>query len=68
MLSLPLFLLEEFDNFPPEEEESLGGFAGFIVLTPPPFPPCSFLGESCVLSDVMIDACNARNECEKLFW
>jgi len=45
LLSLPLFLLE-FDNFPPEEEESLGGFAGFrVVFMTPPFPPCSFLGE-----------------------
>ena len=65
MVSLPLFLLEEFDNFPPEEEESLGGFAGFIARTPPPFPPCSFLGEWCVLSDAMIDVFNARNTCLK---
>ena len=28
------------------EEESLGGFAGFIARTPPPVPPtCSLLGE-----------------------
>ena len=66
MVSLPLFLLEEFDNFPAEEEASLGGFAGFIAFAPTPFPPCSFLGERCVLSELMIDVRNARNKCEKL--
>ncbi len=60
MVSLPLFLLEEFDNFPAEEEASLGGFAGFIAFAPTPFPPCSFLGERCVLSELMIDVRNAR--------